>query len=302
MLGLTDYITRCSWEDILTAWFVWVDDLYKGLSAEGMVRRERGPRPRLSDSEVITLSLFCDTFFQGKEELALSFVRQHYLALFPGLLGESRFNRRRRALARVIEEIRRRLSAELIAPTDRLRLVDTAPILVCTYMRGNRCRTVRGAEYCGVIPSKRAKLFGFRLHLTTSWDQVVEDWVLAPASLRETTVLPSLMAGRQGLAAIGDQGFQSADQEAWLKASQGVVMQTARRRTDRSQWPEKTRHALNRARRRIETAISVLATVFHIEHPGSRSLSGLVTRIATRILAYTLSFLTAKTLMPHHGN
>lgn len=301
MLGLTDYITRCSGEDILTVWFVWVDDLYKGLCAQGMVRRDRGPHPRLSDSEVITLGLFCDTFFQGKEELALSFVRQHYLSLFPDLLEESRFNRRRRALGRVTEEIRRCLSAQLIAPMDRVRLVDTAPIPVCTYMRGNRCQTVRGAEYCGVIPSKRAKLFGFRLHLTTSWDQVVEDWALVPASFRETTVVESLLVERRGLTVIGDQGFQSAKQEAWLEESRGVLLQTARRRTDRVQWPESTRQAVNRARRRIETAISVLSTVFHIEHPGSRSLSGLVARIATRILAYTLSFLTAKTLLPQRN-
>ncbi len=301
MLGLTDYITNCSWEDVLTHWFVWVDDMHKGLAAEGLMRRQRGPKPRFSDSEVITLALFCDTFFQGKEEMGLSFIRQHYLSLFPRILEESRFNRRRRALGGITEEIRRRLSAQLIAPTDRLRLVDTAPIPVCTYMRSNRCQTVRGAEYCGVMPSKRAKLFGFRLHLTTSWDQVVADWLLAPASLRETTVLESLMAGQWGLTVIGDQGFQSAEQEAWLKESRQVLMRTARKRTDRVQWPDEIRQALNRARRRIETAISVLSTVFHIEHPGSRSLDGLVARIASRILAYTLSFVTAKTMLPQ-GN
>lgn len=298
MLGLTDYITRCSWEHILTVWFVWVDDLCKVLQAEGMLYRERGPRPRLSDSEIITLALFCDTFFQGKEELTLSFVRQHYLPLFPGLLEESRFNRRRRALAEVTEEIRRRLSAQLVAPTDRLRLVDTAPVPVCTYMRGRSCQTVRGAEYCGIMPSKRAKLFGFRLHLTTSWDQVVQDWTLAPASIRETRVIEALTAGKRSLTVIGDQGFQSSEQETNLKESRQVLLLTAHRRTDRVQWPEATRQMLNRARRRIETAISVLSTVFHIEHPGSRSLSGLLARIATCILAYTLSFVMAKTLMP----
>lgn len=301
MLGLTDYITNCSWEDILTHWFVWVDDLYKGLAAEGVVGRGRGPKPHLSHSEVITLALFCDTFFQGKEELALWFIRQHYLSLFPRLLEESRFNRRRRALGGITEEIRRRLSEQLIAPTDRLRLVDTAPIPVCTYMRGNRCRTVRGAEYCGVMPSKRAKLFGFRLHLTTSWNQLVADWLLAPASARETIIIESLMAGHSGLTVIGDQGFQSAEQEAWLKESRQVLIHTARKRSDRVQWPDEIRQALNRARRRIETAISVLSTVFHIEHPGSRSLDGLLARIASRILAYTLSFITAKTILPQRN-
>lgn len=225
-------------------------------------------------------------------------MRQHYLRLFPSLLEESRFNRRRRALGILTEEIRRLLSAQLIAPNDSLRLVDTAPISACTYMRGNRCHTVRDAQYCGVMPSKRAKLFGFRLHLTTSWDRVVENWVLAPASVRETTVAVPLMAERRGLTLVGDQGFQSAKQEARLKESMGIILQTPRRRTYRQQWPEATRQASNRAPRRIETAISVVATVFHIECPGARSLSSLVARVATRILTYNLSFLTAKTFLP----
>ena len=301
MTGLTDYITQCPWEDVFTVWYVVVDDAMQQLEQEGVVNRQRGPAPRFSDSEVVTIALICDTFFHGHEELGLAFVRQHYLPLFPYLLENSRFNRRRRALGVVTEEIRRRLSRQLVAPTDTLRLVDTAPIPVCTYMRGNRCQTVRGAEYCGMIPSKRAKLFGFRLHLTISWDLVVEDWTLAPASFRETTVLESLLVERRGLTVIGDQGFQSARQEAWLLESRAMVVQTAQRRTDRVQRPQVVQRLLNRARRRIETALSVLATVFHLERPGSRSLSGLISRIATRILAYTLSFVAAKTLLPQEN-
>ena len=68
MNGLTDYITQCAWEDILTIWFVWVDDLYQELGPRGIVSRERGPQPRFADSEVIALGLVSDTFFGGSEE------------------------------------------------------------------------------------------------------------------------------------------------------------------------------------------------------------------------------------------
>lgn len=251
-----------------------------------------------SDSEVITVAMICDTFFHGNEELGLSFVRQHYLQLFPHLLEDSRFNRRRRALALVIEELRCALKALLISATDRLRLVDTAPIPVCTYMRGSNCKTIQGAEYCSVVPSKRAKLFGFRLYLSTSWEQVPDYWTLAPASLWETMVVASLLGESRGLAAIGDQGFQSSRLEAWLQQSRGIRLLTAKNRTDKVQWPEATRKLLNRARRRIETALSVLATVFHLERPGSRSLSGLIARVSTKLLAYTISFIAAASLLP----
>lgn len=297
MNGLTKYITECAWEDVFTAWFVVIDDLYQALYAHGRIR-ERGPRPRFTDSEVITVGMICDTFFGGKEELTLSFIRQHYLPLFPGLLEQSRFNRRRRALCLVTEELRRRLSARLISPTDKLRLVDTAPIPVCTYMRSSRCQTVRGAEYCSVMPSKRAKLFGFRLHVSASWDMVVEDWTLAPASFRETTVLESLLVERSGLTVAGDQGFLSHRLRDQLEHSRQIQLLTAPQRRHRVQWSKASRQLLNRVRRRVETALSVLNTVFHLEQPGSRSLTGLIARIATRILAYTISFVTVKLLMP----
>ena len=297
MNGLTDYITQCPWEDIFIVWFVLVDDIYKQLFPHERILRERGPEPRFSDSEVITVAMICDTFFGGNEELGLCFVRQHYLYLFPNLLEYSRFNRRRRSMALVTEEVRRILSGLLISPTDGLRLVDAAPIPVCTYMRSNRCSTFQGAEYCSIIPSKRAKLFGVRIHMTCSWEQVADHWTLAPASFRETRVVESLLAESNGVEVIGDQGYQSAELENWLKQNQGIRLLTAKRRTDKVQWPEHLRSLLNRARRRIETAFSVLATVFHIERSGSRSLSGLVARTASRILAYNISFLTAPILM-----
>ena len=61
-------------------------------------------------------------------------------------------------------------------------------------------------------------------------------------------------------------------------------------------WPTEFRAFITRIRRRIETVLSVLSVVFHIEQPGFRSLSGLVARTSSRILAYTLAFLTAPLL------
>ena len=81
--GLTEYITQCRWEDIFTIWFVEIDDLYRGLYAHGRIR-QRGPRPRFTDTEVITVGMICDTFFGGNEELTLSFIRQYTCRCFLG--------------------------------------------------------------------------------------------------------------------------------------------------------------------------------------------------------------------------
>jgi hypothetical protein len=96
--GLTDHITECDWVDVFTVGFVLVDDTFN-LLYRRLRLHPSGPVPTFADSELITIGLISDTYFHGNEELALVFIRQHYWALFPSLLSNSRFNRRRRALS-----------------------------------------------------------------------------------------------------------------------------------------------------------------------------------------------------------
>lgn len=128
MNGHTDYITEQSWIDTITVWFVLVDDAYKRLiEKRGRRLRSRGPEPKLSDSEVITVSLIIETFFQGHEEVGYAFVSQFLRDLFPDLIDLDRFNERRRHLIAVIEAIRRDLRDRKIDRGDPVRLVDSAP-------------------------------------------------------------------------------------------------------------------------------------------------------------------------------
>lgn len=301
MHGLTDYITDCAWEDVFTVWYVLVDDTYQQLYG-GQRLRHSGPPPVFSDSEVITLSLIADSYFHGHEELTLSFVGQYHRALFPKVLSRSRFNRRRRALIALIEGIRRALSDLLIDPTDAWRLIDSAPIPVCTYQRSRHCATLAGPEYYSVMPSRRAKLFGVRLFLTTSLDQVLDQWLLAPAAPRDGKMAEVLLEDAACLQLIGDNAFRDFGVAHHLHTTRHIQLWAPPRpRYDKVQWPVHLRHLADRARRRVESAISVLATVFHIEQPGSRSLSGLVARVAARLLAYTISFLASAVLQPVHN-
>ena len=125
MKGLTNYISERSWSDIITEWYVRVDDTYQALVTQrGVPFRLSGPVPELADSEVITISLVIETFFQGHEEVGYAFVGQYLRDLFPRLLDLDRFNQRRRALIAVIEAIRRELRNQLIDHNDPVRLDD----------------------------------------------------------------------------------------------------------------------------------------------------------------------------------
>ena len=120
----------------------------------------------MSDSEVVTVALFIEFIFDGDEEKGLAFLRQYHPTLFPTLLDDSRFNRRRRDLWAAQGALRChfRDAWRRTHPQDPdvafLRVVDTAPIPICTYTRGSRCQSIpfeQRDEWFGVCTSKKIK-------------------------------------------------------------------------------------------------------------------------------------------------
>jgi hypothetical protein len=291
MNGLTNYITERPWLDIVTTWFVLVDDAYQRFLAKlGRRLRTSGTEPSFTDSEVITVSLILETFFQGHEEVGYAFVTQYMHDLFPRLVDLDRFNVRRRELIAVIEAIRRDFRDQKLDAQDRVRLTDSAPITLMTYSRGARCVSVVGNEYFGVVTSKKAKVFGLRLHATVTVNQLIDEWLLAPASYVDGKVLEALVENQRDLILIGDKGYTDADLEEWLWHTRRIQLVPLRRKNEKRQWSAEIREILGRVRHRVETVFSVTSMVFNLERPRGRSLAGHVVRVATIILAHTLSF------------
>lgn len=300
MAGRTDFITDARWEDVWTIWYTLVDDAYRVLEQHYGAWRRSGPQAAFSDSEAITVGLIIDTWFAGHEALGLSFLRQYHPTLFPHLPPDGWFNQRRTVLALLIDQVRRVMSWQqgLLASDDPVRLLDSAPITLATYTRGGDNRTVNGSEYFGVASSKGAKLFGLRLHVTTTVGQVVDDWLLAPASLHDTTPVSAVFEQAHDLLVLGDGAFHSPSLEPVLREKHRVEVLAPPRRDSRTRepWSKAKRRFLGRVRRKIETAFSVLQSVFHIEQPNARSLRGVICRISTRLLAYNLCFVTGSLL------
>jgi len=299
MTGLTDFITEANWEDILTVWLVLVDDAYQALQTQFGPIRRRGPQPAFSDSEVITVGLLIDTFFHGHEALGLSFLRQYHPDLFPALLPEGQFNARRRELRMITEQIRQYLTRSwgLVDPKDNCRLVDSAPIPVCTYGRASRNRTVNGSEYFSVMKSRGAKLFGMRLYLTVTSTQVIDQWMLAPSAPHDGKMMAAFLEDAHDMILFGDGAFHDPAEINYLSYNRNIkVFAPPRKDAKSNPWPQKFRRWAGRLRRKIETTLSVLVTVFNVEQLGSRSLYGLMTRVASRLLAYNLCFIVGPIL------
>jgi DDE family transposase len=298
MTGRTDFITEAKWVDILLIWYVLVDTAYRELENQYGAWRKRGPAPVFTDSEVITVAMFIDTFFHGHEALGLAFLRQYHSALFPQLPSDGHFNERRTLLGPLIDQVRRQISVRegLLSPADAVRLIDSAPIFVATYGRGGANQTIAGSEYFGVAKSHGAKVFGFRLTLTTTTDQVADRWMLAPASHHDSTTMPAALEETEDTLVLGDGASHNPTAEPVLAEQQAIEVLAPPRKDSRQPWPQPLRQLVNRVRRNIETAFSILVTVFDIEHPRARSLHGLIARLSTRLLAYNLCFVMDKYL------
>lgn len=295
MTAWTDFITEQDAEEWLTHWYVLVDDAYQALERHYGPWRQRGPAPRFSDSEVITVGLYLDTVHAGHEALGLAHLRRYLPGLFPRLLPNGQFNARRRQLGPIMEQIRQYLTIawHLIDPADQERNLDSLPVPVCTFKRSNENRSWVGQEFYGVMPSRRAKLYGFRLHVTMTYHYVLDQWLLAPASYRDSKVMCATLEGAHDLAVYADNAFRDPVESQMLERTRQIRVWAPPRSRSTEPWPPAFARWANRIRRHIETGFSVLATVFHIEQPGARSPSGLVARVASRLLAYTLSLLSA---------
>ncbi|MCB9419368.1 MAG: IS982 family transposase [Ardenticatenaceae bacterium] len=313
MRGLTDYITQAAWSDILTVQYVLVDDSYQQLDVHILPERKFAPQgtPCFSDSEVITIALLGEMVFAGDEDKTLHFIRQYHLDMFPHLLDNSRFNRRRHQLAGVMEAIREHLRDRwrakhpLDIETENLRIVDSAPISICTYTRGGRCQSIPldwRDEWFGVCTSKKAKFFGARCHITTTLDQMIDTWLLAPGSYDDRKPMAALLENRHGLSVIGDKGYVSEDLAHRLWEDDQHLLLALKKDNQTEQWPDGIQRILGYLRHRVETAFSVLENVFDFESPKSRSLAGLIARTTTKILAYTISFFLAEILTPELSN
>jgi hypothetical protein len=296
MPSIRQCTTNFAWEDIIIAAFVLIDDAYQTLSAEVKPRRTRGCQPAFSDSEVNTVVFVCEYLFGGDEKLTLSFLTHYHHDLFPKLLERTRFNRRRRALQEAFEALRQLFLELQGLAGDPHRVVDSLPITQCGWRRRHRCALMRGPLWQDFVAAKNHHIFGLRLHFTTNLLGVVDRWLLAPASLDDRAVMPYLVTDDAPRLFLADSGYISAPLERDLFLDCGHRMLALRRRDQKAQWAETLRRIVTTLRRWVETAGSVLAGVFSIEHPNAKTGSGLLARITSKLFAYNFAFVLVAVL------
>jgi len=283
-----DSIKIISLEDLFIVCFVIIDDLYK-LYVPEKVRQRPGLLPSSSDSEIITIAIVGELSGIDVEIRWYTLVKQLYLYLFPNLNERSRFNRRRRDLAKVINLLRQRLSEILLDPDDPWRIIDSFPIVIANWGRRSRVRVARDKGGFGIVQSKQIHFFGFRLHLLTTLEGLVDTFILAPANASDITLAPEVMEGRTDLLVLGDKIYSSPPLVEEMEKS-GIKMVALVNRQWHEPLPQKTEKLIKSVRQMIETVGSQMTQVLHIERNLAKSEIGIETRIAGKLLSHTLGF------------
>jgi hypothetical protein len=277
-------------DDLCTWMYVLISDLFVPLALQ--VARP-GPAPACTDAEVITMAIVGECCGWDQETVLLSRWGEHR-DLFPQQPERSRFNRRRRDLAPVINLLRQAILQALDLALDLAQdsqcIIDSLPVPVVQLYYVPQASVewkVAGATF-GHCCSKKQAIFGYKLHLLLTQSGVIRDFELAPANLPDLVIGQELLANHTDLHVLGDKGYISQAVADDLRTQRHIELITVPRSNQHSQPSDAFRHLHAHLRQLIETVNSQLALQFHVETNHAHSFWGLTARLHTKLTAHTL--------------
>ena len=267
----------------IVAVFCLVDDQLNGRRI-----RQRGPTPKLSDSEVLTIEIVGEFLGLDTDKGIYLFFRRHYREWFPALSEIHRTTFARQAAN--LWKMKERLWQELLtfAPHERgFAICDSMPLPACLFARAYRCSRFRGEAAFGKDTLLRQTSYGFRIHLRVCWPGVITRISVAPANTHELSVLPELTEGTSGLL-IGDRNYHSPiTREELAKMDVELLAPYPSKKRD----PTPSRSALlSRFRYRIDTVFSQLTERYSIKRVWARDMWHLASRLVRKVLSHTVAF------------
>ena len=252
--------------------------------------RSRGPAPKLSDAEVITIEIVGEFLGIDTDKATYLFFRRHYGEWFPTLseVHRTTFARQTANLWKIKEELWQELL--LLAPHDpTFALVDSMPLPACLFARAYRCERFRGEAAFGKDTLLKQTFYGFRVHMRVCWPGVITRISVAPANAHELGVLPELLERSRGVA-VGDRNYCSPERREELARSMGVTLLAPYRNKKRDPNPQRSAY-LSRLRYRIDTIFSQLTERYRIKRVWAKDLWHLAGRLLRKVLSHTIAFL-----------
>jgi hypothetical protein len=162
----------------------------------GQRLRQRGPRPTLAGSEVLTIEWVGEFLGIDTDIGRYQYFRSHWGDWFPGLRRVHRTSFARQAAN--LWAVKAQLHRDLLSRIEfdpAVSLVDSVAIAICRFARADRCRRLRELAAWGHDEAAKQTYLGLRAHLRVCWPGVILDGRLAPANCCDLAVGTELLAG-----------------------------------------------------------------------------------------------------------
>ncbi len=246
----------------------------------------RGRPPQVSDAELVALAVGQAVMGICSDRQFLGLVGKVLPGFFPRLPSQSQYNRRLRALTPQLVWVQQRLS-ELLA-TGSLRLADGTLVGVANYVGCAQKSEFAGIAAYGFCASKSEWVWGMRLVLLVDRKGLPIGYTLVAANEKEYEPVRELALGDGSEILVCDKGLWGRQYAETLRL-EGILIRTPdRRRTAANAERER---GLARMRLVVESTIANLKCQMRLERHLAKTPSGLVQRIAQRLLALTLGIL-----------
>lgn len=231
-------------KDFIIVSFVIIDDIYQEITPESIKSRRNINTSIMHDSEIITIALVGELLTIDSEKAWIGYCKKNLRDLFPQFPSRTRFNRTRRALFKVIEIIRKKLSEILGIQYDNHRIVDSMPIYACKFGRAHFHKTFKGVAAYGRCASKKETYYGFKLHTLNTLDGYLTDNILTPANIDDRVALWDLVENKKQLTLIADKGYIGEQYANALFNERKITLITMKRNKTKPQLPKEFRQLL----------------------------------------------------------
>jgi Transposase DDE domain len=272
-------------DSFLVSFYVQIEDWWK--ANHPSATRRPGRPVLLSDSEVLTLAILAQWPCFRSERDFWRFASWHLRPYFPMLCSRGKLNRRVRALEPELRLLQRDFAEELSEPSAIYRVMDTTLIPAIVRVRASRKGLFAGQASFGRSASKTEWIYGFKVALVVYPEGVITAFGLAGAASDERPIGDALVASDRHGAYLADKGFTGIEWERMWLEGYGVLVAAAPKENSRRAWSKADRRWASGKRQIIEGVIGQLKDFFGLERPCAKTLGGLLTRLAAKVVAYT---------------
>lgn len=293
MLEFTYYNTEKidNLKDFFTVVFVLIDDVYNEIIPSEIKNRRNISDSKLSDSEIISISIVGEAFTVDSEKAWFNFVKKNFKDLFPNICDRTRFNRTKRNLYSVIKEIQKYFSKMPMFANDSIRIIDSMPIPVCKFARAYFSKCFKDISSYGYCASKKETYFGLKLHALVTVNGFVFDFLLTSAGIYDRAAVFELIENKPSIKIIADKGYIDTNLKNHLENEKDILLMSLKRKNSKNPLEKQLRNVLSKNRRRIETTFSQLSEQLNINKVLAKTKWGLMLRITLKILTHNISFI-----------